>query len=49
MRLGRSYIGIELNPEYAEIARRRIASNGKAKVVAPDPEEQLRIDWEEDA
>jgi hypothetical protein len=48
-RLGRSYIGIELNPEYAEIARRRIATNGKAQVVTPDPEEQLRIDWEEDA
>jgi len=49
-RLGRSYIGIELNPEYAEIARRRIATNGKATVVAPDPEEQGRLfGGEEDA
>lgn len=48
-RLGRSYIGIELNPEYAEIARRRIASNGKAKIVAPDPEEQGRLFGEDDA
>lgn len=49
-RLGRSYIGIELNPEYAEIARRRIATNGKAKVVPPDPEEQGRLfGGEEDA
>lgn len=48
-RLGRSYIGIELNPEYAEIARRRIASNGKAKVVAPDPEDQGRLFGGDDA
>jgi hypothetical protein len=48
-RLGRSYIGIELNPEYAEIAKRRIATNGKAKVVAPDPEEQGRLFSEDDA
>lgn len=47
-RLGRSYIGIELNPEYAEIARRRIATNGKAKVVAPDPDEQGRLFGEDD-
>lgn len=48
-RLGRSYIGIELNPEYAEIAKRRIATNGKAKIVAPDPEEQGRLFGEDDA
>jgi DNA modification methylase len=48
-RLGRSYIGIELNPEYAEIARRRIATNGKAKAVAPDPEEQGRLFSEDDS
>lgn len=47
-RLGRSYIGIELNPEYAAIAKRRIASNGKAKVVPPDPEDQGRLFGGED-
>lgn len=47
-RLGRSYIGIELNPEYAAIARRRIATNGKAKVVPPDPEDQGRLFGGED-
>jgi DNA modification methylase len=27
LRLGRSYIGIELNPEYAEMSRQRIDSD----------------------
>lgn len=39
LRLGRSFIGIELNPQYAELARRRIADdaplfNVQAEVVA---------------
>ena len=28
-RLGRSYVGIELNPDYAEMSRRRIMSSTK--------------------
>ena len=43
-RLGRRYIGIELNPEYAEIARRRIANPEPAPVVEPDPQDQLRLE-----
>lgn len=35
--------------ELAAKARRRIATNGKAKVVAPDPEDQGRLFGGEDA
>ncbi len=42
-RLGRNWLGIELNPEYAEIARRRIADPEPAPMVEPDPEDQLRL------
>lgn len=43
-RLGRNWLGIELNPEYAEIARRRIANPEPAPVVEPDPQDQLRLE-----
>jgi DNA modification methylase len=33
-RLGRAFVGVELNPEYAAMARRRIANDGKAKPKA---------------
>ena len=37
LRLGRRYVGIELNPEYLEIARRRLSfDTPTAKVDAPD-------------
>lgn len=41
-RLGRHYIGIELNPEYAAIAKRRIANDG-LQTVEPDTQDQLRM------
>ena len=40
--LGRHYIGIELNPEYAAIAERRIANDG-LQTVEPDTQDQLRM------
>jgi predicted RNA methylase len=35
---GRDFIGIELNPEYAEMAERRIASEGRLGRRAAKPE-----------
>jgi len=43
-RLGRRYVGIELNAEYCRIAEARIAARGEAPPPA-DPEEQLLLDW----
>jgi DNA modification methylase len=43
-RLGRGWIGIELNPEYAEMARRRIADPEPLPVVESDPQDQLRLE-----
>lgn len=46
LRLGRRFIGIELNPEYAEMARRRIgnilAAGGQAGPPPPDLDEVAR-------
>jgi tRNA/tmRNA/rRNA uracil-C5-methylase (TrmA/RlmC/RlmD family) len=42
--LGRSFIGIELNPEYAEMARRRIA-NPEPEPVVVDVDGQETFDF----
>ena len=45
--LGRDFLGIELKPEYAEMARRRIR-NPEPEPLDPVPEEQLALfRWEE--
>ena len=36
-RLGRSWIGIELNPEYVEIAKNRIAATAPDRIAVPAP------------
>jgi len=42
-RLGRRWLGIEINPEYAQIALRRIANPEPEPEPVEDPEDQLRL------
>ena len=43
--LGRSFVGIELNPDYAAMARKRIA-NPEPEPEIPDAEGQMKMEFE---